>query len=110
MVRSSANTEQDEKQTPDKNTWRRESGAGSASRRFVSGVLCLACPSAACDLPAAAPAGRAPWSRGHRDHTRARCDPAGEDALGISLHPWTLFGDIRNILTLFKKGFSHVFI
>lgn len=34
----------------------------------------------------------------------------GRKVASVSLHPWTWFGDIRNILTLFKKGFSHVFI
>lgn len=79
---------------------------GRVSRIRCACVLSLACPHTARDFPGAA-VGESVLSLGDY-HMEVCCDPAEGKALNNSLHPW--FGDIRNILTLFKKGFAHVFI
>lgn len=79
---------------------------GRVSRIRCACVPFLAYPCTARDFPGAA-AGESVLSLGDY-HMEVCCDPEEGKALNSSLHPW--FGDIRNILTLFKKGFAHVFI
>lgn len=74
-------------------------------------MLCLCsvtCPRTARDFPGAAAGEYASVLSLGDYHMEVCCDPVEGKSLNSSLHPW--FGDIRNILTLFKKGFAHVFI